>query len=40
MNASEVQGEKARQFVQNNDWGAVVDAFENVLLECVQANGR
>jgi glycosyltransferase involved in cell wall biosynthesis len=39
-NAIKAEGEKARRFVHKNDWGKVVDAFENVLLECVQANGR
>jgi glycosyltransferase involved in cell wall biosynthesis len=39
-NAIKAHGEQARQFVQNNDWGNVVEAFENVLLECVQSNGR
>ncbi len=39
-NTIKAQGEKARQFVRDNDWGTVVDAFENVLLECVKSNGR
>jgi len=38
-NTIKAQGEKARQFVKNNDGLTVVDAFENVLLECVQSNG-
>jgi glycosyltransferase involved in cell wall biosynthesis len=29
-------GEKARQFVRDNDWGTVVDQFEEVLLDCTQ----
>jgi glycosyltransferase involved in cell wall biosynthesis len=30
----ESHGEKARQFVRDNDWGTVVDQFEEVLLDC------
>jgi glycosyltransferase involved in cell wall biosynthesis len=30
----EAHGEKARQFVSENDWGTVVDQFEEVLLDC------
>jgi glycosyltransferase involved in cell wall biosynthesis len=30
----EAHGEKARQFVRDNDWGTVVDQFEKVLLDC------
>jgi hypothetical protein len=29
-------GEKARQFVRDNDWGTVVDDFEEVLLDCAR----
>jgi len=32
------QGEKARQFVQNNDWSRVVDEFEKVLIEGARLN--
>ena len=32
----EAHGEKARQFVRDNDWGTVVDQFEDVLLDCTQ----
>jgi glycosyltransferase involved in cell wall biosynthesis len=32
----ETHGEKARQFVRDNDWGSVVDKSEEVLLDCVQ----
>jgi len=32
----EAHGEKARQFVRDNDWGTVVDQFEEVLLDCLQ----
>jgi glycosyltransferase involved in cell wall biosynthesis len=32
----EAHGEKARQFVRDNDWGTVVDQSEEVLLDCVQ----
>ena len=35
----EAHGEKARQFVRNNDWGTVVDQSEEVLLDCVNTNG-
>lgn len=34
---SEAHGEKARQFVRDNDWGTVVDQFEETLLDCTQA---
>jgi glycosyltransferase involved in cell wall biosynthesis len=32
----EAHGEKARQFVRDNDWGTVVDQSEDVLFDCVQ----
>jgi glycosyltransferase involved in cell wall biosynthesis len=32
-------GEKARQFVRDNDWGTVVDQFEEVLLDCAHPRG-
>jgi glycosyltransferase involved in cell wall biosynthesis len=32
----EAHGEKARQFVRDNDWSTVVDDFEDVLLDCTQ----
>jgi hypothetical protein len=30
----EAHGEKARQFVGENDWDTVVDEFEEVLVNC------
>jgi len=32
----EANGEKARQFVRDTDWGTVVDQFEEVLVDCTQ----
>jgi glycosyltransferase involved in cell wall biosynthesis len=32
----EVHGEKAMQFVRDNDWDIVVDQSEEVLLDCIQ----
>jgi glycosyltransferase involved in cell wall biosynthesis len=35
----EAHGEKARQFVSNNDWGTVVDQSEEILFDCFNTNG-
>jgi hypothetical protein len=32
----EALGEKAKQFVRDNDWVTVVDQFEDVLVDCTQ----